>query len=42
VSLVDVLSPKELAELKARVLAAQAKKVSGRDVGVSPLAKTVN
>jgi hypothetical protein len=42
VSLLDVLSPQELSELKSRVLAAQAKKVSGGEVAASPVGETVN
>jgi len=38
----DVLSPQELAELKARVLAAQAKKVSGAEDPATPVGGTVN
>jgi hypothetical protein len=42
VSLLDVLSPQELAELKARVLAAQAKNVSPVEDAASPVWETVN
>ena len=42
VSLRDVLNPQELAELKARVVAAQAKKVSPGEVAAMPAEETVN
>jgi hypothetical protein len=42
VSLRDVLNPQELAELKAGVVAAQAKKVSPGEVAAMPVEETVN
>jgi len=42
VSLLDVLSPHELAKLKARVLSTQAKKVSGIELPVSPVEERMN